>query len=301
MVAVLRVFFIIILFFPASSFGGETVKFQHSLSVYADDKGVGLQSPEGIACNEKSLVVVGDTGNDRLFRFTFQERTVKEGKEIKVPQVANPIRVQINSRGEIFVLDGKQRRIARLDSEGAFKGYLTAEGLPSSTVVVPRSFKIGRDDMMYILDVFAGRVLVLNPAGKYQKQIEFPKEYGFFSDLAVDAKGTVLMIDSVRSRIVSAAPNANGFSPITGSLKEYLDFPVGITTDKKGTMYITDGNGGTISIFAQDGSFLGKQLSRGWNEGLLYYPTQICINENGEVFIADRGNNRIQIFTLLNR
>jgi DNA-binding beta-propeller fold protein YncE len=299
MAAVLRFIFIVILFLPASSSAGEAARIRHILSVYSDEKGVGFQSPEGIACNEKSLVVVGDTGNDRLYRFTFPERTVKEGREIKIPQLSNPIRVQINSRGEIFVLDGKQRRIARLDSEGAFKGYLTAEGLPSPSTFVPRSFKIGRDDRIYILDVFTGRVLVLDPEGKYQKQLEFPKEYGFFSDLAVDAQGTVLMLDSVRAGIVSAAPNATGFSPLGGSLKEYMKFPVGLTTDKKGTLYLTDGNGGAIGIVAQDGSFLGKHLSRGWNEGLLSSPTQTCINENGEIFVADRGNNRIQIFTLL--
>ncbi len=37
----------------------------------------------------------------------------------------------------------------------------------------------------------------------------------------------------------------------------------------------------------------------GWKEGLLYYPSQLCINEKGEIFIADRNNNRIQIFTVV--
>ena len=60
-----------------------------------------------------------------------------------------------------------------------------------------------------------------------------------------------------------------------------------------------DENGGGIVILGQDGSFLGRQLSMGWNEGLLYYPTQMCINERGEVFIADRGNSRIDIFMIV--
>jgi len=37
-----------------------------------------------------------------------------------------------------------------------------------------------------------------------------------------------------------------------------------------------------------------RRLSNG-----VYYPTQMCINEKGEVFIADRGNSRVQIFTLV--
>jgi hypothetical protein len=52
-------------------------------------------------------------------------------------------------------------------------------------------------------------------------------------------------------------------------------------------------------ILGKDGSFLGRQLSMGWKEGLLYYPTQMCINEKREVFIADGGNSRIQIFMVV--
>ena len=205
----------------------------------------------------------------------------------------------MNSKGEIFALDGKKRRIIRLNPDGTFKGYVDAEGIPSPSTFVPRSFKIDRNNNIYILDIFSGRVLVLNPEGKYQKQIPFPKDYGFFSDLSVDSKGTLLLIDCVKAMVFSAAKDSNSFSPLTKNLREYLNFPTSITTDNRGTIYIVDENGSGIVILGQDGSFLGRQLNMGWNEGLLYYPSQMCINEKGEVFIADRGNSRVQIFTLV--
>jgi hypothetical protein len=282
-----------------NSFSAETVKFRYVQSVYFDEKGGGLKQPEGVASNEKSLLVVGDTGNDRLLQYTFQEKSLKAGNEIKIPQLSNPIRVQINSKGEIFALDGKKRRILRLSPEGGFKGYVDPEGVPSPSAFVPRSFKIDRNNSIYILDIFTGRVLVLDPEGKYQKQILFPKDYGFFSDLSVDSKGTLLLIDCIKAMVFSAAKDSNSFSPLTKSLREYLNFPTSITTDNRGTIYIVDENGGGIVILGQDGSFQGRQLSMGWNEGLLYYPSQMSINEKGEVFIADRGNSRIQIFTLV--
>jgi hypothetical protein len=36
----------------------------------------------------------------------------------------------------------------------------------------------------------------------------------------------------------------------------------------------------------------------GWKEGFLRYPSQMCITEEGSVFIADRGNNRIEAFSI---
>jgi len=288
-----------ILSFPIKTFSAETVKFRYLQSVYFDDKGGGLKQPEGVACNEKSLLVVGDTGNDRLLRYSYQDRSLKAGTEIKVQQLSNPIRLQINSKGEIFALDGKKRRILRLNPDGTFKGYVDAEGIPSPSTFVPRSFKIDRNNNIYILDVFSARVLVLNADGKYQKQIPFPKDYGFFSDLSVDSKGTLLLVDCIKAMVFSATKDSNNVSPLTKNLREYLNFPTSITTDNRGTIFVVDENGGGIVILGQDGSFQGRQLNMGWNEGLLYFPSQMCINDKGEVFIADRGNSRVQIFTLV--
>ena len=300
MIQVLKSFLVLtILFFPFQAFSAETVRIRHVQSVYFDEKGAGMKQPEGVACNEKSLLVVGDTANDRLIQYSFQEKSLKAGNEIRVPQLSNPIRLQINSKGEIFALDGKKRRIIRLNPDGTFKSHVDGQGVPSPSTFVPRSFKIDPQNNIYILDIFSARVLVLNPEGKYQKQIPFPKEYGFFSDLSVDSKGSIWLIDSVKAMVLSAPKDSNSFSPTTKSLREYLNFPTNITTDKKGTIYLVDENGGGIVLLGQDGSYLGRQLSMGWNEGFLYYPSQMCLNEKGEVFIADRGNSRVQIFTLV--
>ena len=296
------IFFILLvigLYSLVESFSAETVKLKYIQSVYFDEKGAGMKQPEGIACNDKFLLVVGDTENDRLIQYSFQERSLKAGTEIKVQQLSNPIRLQINSKGEIFALDGKKRRIIRLNPDGTFKTYVDGEGVPSPSTFVPRSFKIDPQNNIYILDICSARVLVLNPEGKYQKQIPFPKDYGFFSDLSVDSKGNLLLIDSIKAMVFSATRDANSFVPLTKNLREYLNFPTCITADNKGIIYVVDQNGSGIVILGQDGSFLGRQLSMGWNEGLLYYPSQMSINEKGEVFIADRGNSRVQIFTLV--
>jgi len=180
-VMIIFILLVIGLFSSVKSFSAETVKLKYIQSVYFDEKGAGMKQPEGVACNEKDLLVVGDTGNDRLLRYSYQDRSLKAGTDIKVQQLSNPIRLQINSKGEIFALDGKKRRIIRLNPDGTFKGYVDGEGTPSPSTFVPRSFKIDRNDNIYILDIFSGRVIVLSPDGKYQKQIPFPKDYGFFS------------------------------------------------------------------------------------------------------------------------
>jgi len=279
--------------------GGERTRLRFVTAIYMDEKGTSIRRPESVACDDKSTLIVGDTANNRLLRYTVEERNVKPAGEIYASQLTNPIRLQLNSKQEIFALDGKQRRIARFGAGGDFKAYVTPEGVPTPPTFVPRSFKIDRNDNLYLLDVFSSRVLVLGPDGKYQRHLGLPKGLGFASDLAVDFKGTIFLLDSVKATVSVAAKDAKEFTPLTQNLREHLSFPTSLTTDGRGILYVVDENGGGVVILGQDGSFLGRQLTMGWNEGLLYYPSQMCVNEKDEAFIADRGNSRVQVFSVV--
>jgi sugar lactone lactonase YvrE len=284
---------------PLSSFGAEAAKLRYASTIYFDSKGGGLKLPEGVACGESPFFIVADTGNGRLLRYTFQDGVPKGGEEFKIDQMSFPVRLQLSSKGEIFALDGKQRRIVHLTPEGAFKGYIDPVGLPSAAPFVPRSFKLDSADNIYVLDIFSARVLVLDPTGKYVRQLNFPEKYGFFSDLAVDSKGTIFLLDSVDAVVYTAPKDAKDFSPLSQKLEEYVNFPSSITVDSRGTIYLSDQNGSGVVVLGPDGSFLGRSLVFGWKDGLVRYPSQLCTNEKGEFFVADRQNNRVQIFTVI--
>ena len=288
----------LIALFVLSSTGFAVVKLRHIVSVYQDAQQKGFKQPEGVACGKDSLFVVADTGNGRLVRYTFKSKTLVAGPDMKVQQLAYPVRVQIDGRGDILALDERQRRIVRLSPEGEFRGYVEPTGLPGSSPLVPRSFKVAANGNLYVLDIFSANVVVLDAEGKFLRNIAFPDHYGFISDLAVDPKETVVLIDSVESSVYSAPKDAKKFAPLTQSMKETVNFPTSITTDKKGTIYLVDQTGGDIIIIGQDGTFLGRQLALGWKEGLLRYPSQACINDEGEFFVADRSNNRVQIYEI---
>ena len=55
------------------------VKLRYITSVYTDDKGKPLMQPEGVACDNKSFLFVSDTGNGRLLRYVFQDKSSKQG------------------------------------------------------------------------------------------------------------------------------------------------------------------------------------------------------------------------------
>ena len=277
----------------------EGNKLRYVAAIYLDEKGSGMRWPEGVACNDKSTLIVGDTGGDRLLRYTVEDRNVTPAGEIRAPQLSAPIRVQMNSKEEVFALDGKQRRIVRFDAKGEFKGYLDPEGVPAPAGIVPRSFAIGRNDSIYLLDIFSARVLVLGPDGKYVRHLDFPKQYGSFSDVAVDGRGKIYLLDSVGAAVYAAPKDGQEFSLLARNLRAHLSFPTSIVIDNRGIVYLVDEHGAGIVLLGQDGSVLGRQLAMGWNEGLLRYPSQMCLNDKGQVFIADQGNSRVQFFSII--
>lgn len=282
----------------SAAVAAETARLRYVAGIYVDGKGVTLRQPEAVACNDKSMAVVGDTGRGRLVRYTVDDREVKPAGEIVAPQVTAPIRVQLSAKDEIFALDGKQRRIARFDTKGEFQGYVQPEGVPEPTTVVPRSFKLDRRDNVYVLDIFSARVLVLDSSGKYQRHVPLPTGYGFVSDVTVDGKGTIYIVDSVNPAVYAAASDAKQFTPLGKGLQSHASFPTAIVVDGRGVLYVADQNGAGVVVVGQDGAVLGRQLAMGWTEGLLYYPSQMCLNEKGQMFIADRGNSRVQLFAV---
>lgn len=277
----------------------QTAKFRHVVSIYADEKGAGLSSPEGVACGAGGQVVVADTGNDRLVRFTFKDKAVSGGTEIKLPEVSAPSRVQMNSKGQIYALDGKQRRVVHLGPDGVFKDVLAFDGAAPPSTIVPKAFAIDAADTIYVLDIFSARVLVVDAQGKMQRELALPAEMGFASDLAVDSAGNLLVLDAIKRRLFSAAKDAKAFAPLGGELTEALATIPTYMTTSKGSIFVLEGNGSSVVSFRSDGSFLARQLSLGAAEGSLNHPAQMCVNDKDEAFIADRDNSRIQVFQLI--
>jgi len=282
-----------LLLVASQAFGAETARIKFLHSVYDDGKEISLLYPEGVACTD-SFFVVADTGNNRIIKYPYQDKIVQPA-EFEMP-VNAPIVVQINSKGEIYILDGRDRRILILNADGTEKGYLSPKGSPVARKMVPKSFKIEEDDRIYILDISDGLVLVLDAAGNYIKHIPFPQEFGFFSDLAIDKQGNIFLVDSVEAAVYSAAPDANQFSQLSKGMHEYMNFPTNIAIDSSGILYLVDKHGGSLALLSNDGSFLRHEFGYGWRESQFYYPAQMCISPAGNIFVADRSNSRIQMF-----
>jgi len=291
-----RILILAVVALSAGRARAEAFVLKHLETIYQDEQQGPLRGPEGVACSDTG-VVVADTGNARLLSFVYRDGRISGGTAMKVAQITNPVRVQLDAQGNMLVLDRKSKQIARLDPKGAFTGFVELRGAKGAVPIKAASFALDASNRLYVLDVASEAILVADASGDIGTQIPLPRK-GLFVDVAVDSSGTIYVLDAVGAVVWSVAKGGSEFKALTGSMKDSVSFPASITA-AKGRLLVVDQHGAGVIALAQDGSYAGRQLTMGWSDGALYYPTQICLNDRGDAFIADRANNRVQIFSTM--
>jgi tripartite motif-containing protein 71 len=61
-------------------------------------------------------------------------------------------------------------------------------------------------------------------------------------------------------------------------------------------VYVSDYNNHRVQKFDSEGNFITKWGSKGTGDGEFVNPNGIAMDSSGNVYVADAGNNRIQVF-----
>ena len=82
-----------------------------------------------------------------------------------------------------------------------------------------------------------------------------------------------------------------------GSGDGQFDMPWGIAIDPDdGTIVVGDWRNDRVQRFSSEGEYISQFGSPGDALGELCRPAGIAIDEHGDIYVADRGNHRIQLF-----
>lgn len=154
-----------------------------------------------------------------------------------------------------------------------------------------------RDDKIFVTDVGDSTVKIFNLKGQLLKKFGSvgtkPGQFFYPNGVAVGNDGTIYVADS-NNRVVQAFDS-------NGKLKFVFNFPFslprGIAHDALDRVQVVDTFDERIYVFSKEGKSLFSYGSVGNPGERFSFPNGISIDsENGQVFIADRGNNRIQVW-----
>ena len=120
--------------------------------------------------------------------------------------------------------------------------------------------------------------------------------------LEVDDQDNIWVIDCGLHQIFKFDSNGNllmtlGEARIPGNDSEHFNMPTDVAVAPDGSFYVSDGYGNSRVIkFSKEGNYLFEWGKLGDKEGEFRIPHGIDLDSEGNVYVADRENNRIQKF-----
>jgi len=221
----------------------------------------------------------------------------REAPEIRFDSVPNALQlpaglylgevggVATNSRGDIFVY--------------------TRTGHPTISIGTARPFAHG-----------GSRLFQFDRNGKFVREIG-KDSYGFMyaAQVRVDPSDNIWVVDEMTNMVIKfdpqgrvalllgrkaenvtvpARPRAGG-GP--GQPTDLFDRPTDVAWDAAGNIFVADGLGNArIAKFDKDGKFLNSWGKKGTAPGEFADVSSIAVDGQGNVYAADGGNQRIQVF-----
>jgi DNA-binding beta-propeller fold protein YncE len=205
--------------------------------------------------------VVG-SGNFRFEALAAWPRTPEGYSWTEVTAVA------IDSRDRVFVFNRGDHPVMIFDSEGTFQSSW-GEGY----FVRPHGITIGPDDSVYCTDDLDHTVRRYTPDGQ------------LMMTLGTSGKPSDTGATSIDFRTIRHAGPP-------------FYFPTNVALAANGDLFISDGYGNArIHRFSADGKLMYSWGEPGSGPGQFQIPHGIAVDAQGNVWVADRENSRLQIFS----
>jgi Gluconolactonase len=226
-----------------------------------------------------------------------------------------PKGITIDNAGVIYVADASNNRIRKITSDGTVTTFAgsgvagAANGIGTAAQFkYPTSIAADLYGNLFVADFSNNKIRKITSDGTVS---DFGGTgYNGPSGIAVDINGNVYVADQTSRKIRKITPSGvmttlagAGTNGALDGLPTTAQFgsPWDITVDPSGNVYVTDGNNNNIRRITQTGvvTTLGASTNAtsgfldGINtEALLYYPTGLCMDVTGNMYVFD--NNRIR-------
>ncbi len=260
-----------------------------------------MSKPSGVAVDSEGHVWVADTESNRVDEFSSSGEFInKFGAEgVGHGLFKAPRGIAVDSEGHVWVADTGNDRVQEFSSKGEFIRTFGSEGKENGQFKRPVALTVDSAGDVWVADAENSRVQEFSSTGTYTRQVG---GLGLPEGIAADSKGDVW----VSSRFFSAVDEISSTGEKLGSFGKRgkgngeFEEPQGIAIRGE-TAYVVDWLNSRVEEFKLGehgaGEYIGQFGSAGSGNEQFNEPKGIAIDKEGNVWVADRGNNRIQEFT----
>jgi len=245
------------------------------------------------------------------FLFAFGEKGQGDG------QFLVPYGIDVDSSGNVWVADRGNHRIQKFDSIGKFILKFGNNGTgPSSEPGKfdnPRHVQVDRElKFVYVADSKNNRIQQFDLNGTFVKVIgklgKKPGEFNLPTTIEQDSKGQFFVTERGNERIQKFDSK---WRPILswgslGSSNDQFCHMEHLVVDNHDNVFVTDPQSDPgcsmkprVLKFDNNGIFITKFGSAGKGTGQILDPEHLAVDNNGNVYVSDRKNEKILVYSPL--
>ena len=181
--------------------------------------------------------------------------------------LAEAVGVSVNSKGEIFTLNRGNHPLMEFNPQGEF---VASYGEDSPVFHVPHSIRFDSQDNLWYVNAADNLV------------VKFDADLHVLQALGRREEPWVYLTHGIERAI---PPPENFYQPTDAAVSP------------NGDTYVTDGYGNSrVAKFTREGTLVKYWGDRGTRPGQFNTPHSIVIDSQSNVYVADRQNNRVQVF-----
>ncbi len=211
--------------------------------------------------------------------------------------------VAINSHGHVFVFSrgnsvgpaymAKAAQLLEFDAEG---NYVREIGKNLFAWSYAHAVRIDADDNIWTVDKGSDTIIKFNPQGRVEWVFGRPQESSHFTGPPDYAATLAEHLE--RAGVHMEVPeNNNARNPVPVHQDNRFNQPTDVAWDSQGNSYFSDGYiNSRVGKANARGEWVASWGSLGTGPGQFDTPHGIAVSPDDEVYVADRGNRRIQVF-----
>jgi len=222
--------------------------------------------PRGLNVTPSGNVLIADTNNDRIQKFSFSGvfLSIMGSKGEGQGEFREPCGIATDSTGNVYVADTANHRVQKLKADGTFLAEWKG---PDPGFYGPRDIAIGSDNFVYVVDQGNARIVKFDTEGKMlavwgtrgqgEGQLDDP------TSAAIDAKSNrVYVADPLNGRIVVF--DTNGHFIANWPVREWRRIQNAwymqhlIIDSKTGRLYTTSTQTDEVLVFDLNGTKLSS-------------------------------------------
>jgi DNA-binding beta-propeller fold protein YncE len=256
-----------------------------------------FDSPAAMAVDRNGNVLIADTGNGRIEKFSPAGIFLTS-----IGQFDAPNGIAIDRLGNIYVAEvGFKHRVQKLDPDGAFIAEWKG---PEPGFYGPRRITIGPDDSIYVVDSGRNRIVKFTPDGQvlasWGSEGNGDGQFKGLSSVALDPVNNKLYVaDPLNSRI--QVFDSNGKFLTKWSVPEWrqtLGFEDLAIDPQIGRLYASSAHMNSVLIFGLSGNRLGTLTPKPPDK--LDAPSALALAK-GKLLVLNTASARVSVIDLKER